>query len=88
MPAYDIVKIRSRVRRSLGDQDHTRSVHLRAFNKDHALNLQRNDRLIRGGQLPLYFADHDQHGSVVVSQSTSDEVSTINFVALAILFYK
>ena len=79
MPDYDIVKVRSRARRSVTGGDSSHIIHLRAFGKDHALNLQLNDQLIRGGQVPLYFADKDQYGSVVVTQSSPSEVRYLFF---------
>ncbi|CAL4125188.1 unnamed protein product, partial [Meganyctiphanes norvegica] len=68
LPEYDVVRVRSRVRRSAQlDAPPVRAVHLHAFATSKVLNLVANPDLMRGG-VPVYFADHDHHGQPVITQ--------------------
>ncbi|ROT75181.1 A disintegrin and metalloproteinase with thrombospondin motifs 1 [Penaeus vannamei] len=69
VPAYDVVRLRSRLRRS-ADGDEVRTVHLRALGSSQILNLRPNVDLAR--RVPLFFADRDHLGGVAVTPTSHD----------------
>ncbi|KAA0194873.1 hypothetical protein HAZT_HAZT003241 [Hyalella azteca] len=76
VPAYEVIKLHSRVRRGANDTDHVRVVHLNAFDKERVLNLRPNEDLARN--VPVFFADHDpREGRVVLKPAASvDSIGT------------
>lgn len=67
VPSYDLVRLRSRVKRSADGED-VRTVHLRAMGATRVLNLRPNLDLVR--PVPLFFADHDYQRGVTVTPTS------------------
>ncbi|XP_068214424.1 LOW QUALITY PROTEIN: A disintegrin and metalloproteinase with thrombospondin motifs like [Palaemon carinicauda] len=70
VPNYDVVRLRSRLKRSVSG-DPMRTVHLKALGSTRVLNLRPNADLAR--PVPLFYADHDDLGGVMVTPSSYDE---------------
>ncbi|XP_071542881.1 A disintegrin and metalloproteinase with thrombospondin motifs like [Panulirus ornatus] len=70
VPAYDVVRLRSRLRRS-ADREVVRTVHLRALGSTRVINLRPNLDLAR--RVPLFYADRDDQGGVTVTPSQYEE---------------